>query len=242
MVELLFSKGANANHKDKINQSPLFYAAKMGHVEICKILIKNYANVNQVDLKRQTALFYAKLNKREAVINLLIAKNAINTKDGKLTKSDLNKLKKSHKNKKEKKSSSGKNKKKKTHKTHAAITLQYSLVKTDSSLNQETVNPSEYFEFEKKYPNICRVLKNPEMLQMHPDLMSFFKRDVWRTIALKIISNLWKAKGGNFFHEPVDPVKLNITGYFEVVKKPMDFGTIKKKLQSNIYQDHLEFV
>ena len=56
--------------------------------------------------------------------------------------------------------------------------------------------------------------------------MEKLKKDTWRTIALKIISNLWKAKGGTFFHEPVDPVKLNITGYFEVVKNPMDFGTI----------------
>ena len=76
----------------------------------------------------------------------------------------------------------------------------------------------------------------------YKSLMDKLKKDTWRTIALKIISNLWKAKGGNFFHEPVDPVKLNITGYFEVVKKPMDFGTIRSKIYGNVYDNCREFI
>lgn len=37
------------------------------------------------------------------------------------------------------------------------------------------------------------------------------------------------------FMEPVDPVKLKIPNYFNYVKTPMDFGTIKKKfLRYNI--------
>jgi hypothetical protein len=31
------------------------------------------------------------------------------------------------------------------------------------------------------------------------------------------------------FHNPVDPKKFGIDDYFEVVKNPMDFSTIKKK-------------
>lgn len=38
---------------------------------------------------------------------------------------------------------------------------------------------------------------------------------------------LWKSKGAYFFHSPVDPKKFNIPDYFDIVKKPMDFGTIK---------------
>jgi hypothetical protein len=29
------------------------------------------------------------------------------------------------------------------------------------------------------------------------------------------------------FLEPVDPIKLNIPDYLDIIKKPMDFGTIK---------------
>lgn len=38
---------------------------------------------------------------------------------------------------------------------------------------------------------------------------------------------LWKSKGAFFFHHPVDPKKYGINDYFDIVKKPMDFSTIK---------------
>lgn len=37
------------------------------------------------------------------------------------------------------------------------------------------------------------------------------------------------------FGTPVDPVMLHIPTYFDIVKKPMDFGTIRNKLESNKY-------
>lgn len=37
------------------------------------------------------------------------------------------------------------------------------------------------------------------------------------------------------FLMPVDPVSLNIPDYFEVVKQPMDLGTIRKKLDTGMY-------
>jgi bromodomain-containing factor 1 len=44
------------------------------------------------------------------------------------------------------------------------------------------------------------------------------------------------------FHEPVDPKKFGISDYFEIVKNPMDFSTIKKKLTHNVYSEAREFV
>ncbi|KAL0363523.1 UNVERIFIED_CONTAM: Transcription factor GTE12 [Sesamum calycinum] len=40
---------------------------------------------------------------------------------------------------------------------------------------------------------------------------------------------------GWIFSEPVDPVKLNIPDYFSVITDPMDLGTIKRKLEGNMY-------
>jgi hypothetical protein len=34
------------------------------------------------------------------------------------------------------------------------------------------------------------------------------------------------------FSEPVDPVKLGIPDYFDVIKHPMDLGTVKAQLSS----------
>ena len=39
-----------------------------------------------------------------------------------------------------------------------------------------------------------------------------------------------KHKYAYIFAKPVDPVALNIPDYFDVVKRPMDFGTIISKL------------
>jgi hypothetical protein len=57
----------------------------------------------------------------------------------------------------------------------------------------------------------------------------------WEKPCKKLLTNIWRATHAWIFHEPVDPVKLHIEDYFEVIKKPMDFGTIKRKLNNNAY-------
>eukprot|EP01067_Filipodium_phascolosomae_P001410 Filipodium_phascolosomae@DN1944_c0_g1_i3.p1 len=47
---------------------------------------------------------------------------------------------------------------------------------------------------------------------------------------LEVIGTLMKADKLDFFAQPVDPVALQIPDYFSIIKKPMDFGTIKKRL------------
>eukprot|EP00039_Didymoeca_costata_P018465 m.333550 g.333550 ORF g.333550 m.333550 type:complete len:922 (+) comp17171_c0_seq1:156-2921(+) len=42
------------------------------------------------------------------------------------------------------------------------------------------------------------------------------------------------------FLKPVDPVKLNLPTYFDVIKHPMDLSTVKKKLQNRQYQSGQE--
>lgn len=44
------------------------------------------------------------------------------------------------------------------------------------------------------------------------------------------------------FLVPVDPVKLNIPDYFDIIKQPMDLGTIKKQLAANEIRSREEFV
>lgn len=40
----------------------------------------------------------------------------------------------------------------------------------------------------------------------------------------------------------MDPVKDNVPDYFNVVKNPMDFGTIKQRLNTNYYHRMQEFL
>ena len=44
------------------------------------------------------------------------------------------------------------------------------------------------------------------------------------------------------FLEPVNVEILNIPDYFTIVKKPMDFGTIKSKLKEQRYANITEFM
>jgi len=52
---------------------------------------------------------------------------------------------------------------------------------------------------------------------------------------LPLIQNLLKHDFGWVFEEPVDPVKLNLPDYFDIIKYPMDLGQIRKKLESGSY-------
>lgn len=44
------------------------------------------------------------------------------------------------------------------------------------------------------------------------------------------------------FLTPVDPVKLNIPDYFDIIKQPMDLGTIKRMLATSEIKSREEFV
>jgi len=56
-----------------------------------------------------------------------------------------------------------------------------------------------------------------------------------------LLRKLMLHKFGWVFNTPVDIVKLNIPDYFKVIKKPMDLGTIKRKLETDVYSDPREF-
>lgn len=58
----------------------------------------------------------------------------------------------------------------------------------------------------------------------------------------KIIQDLRKHKLAYPFLSPVDPVALKIPDYFDVIKEPMDLGTVKERLESNFYGSVQEFI
>lgn len=60
--------------------------------------------------------------------------------------------------------------------------------------------------------------------------------------ARKVIQDLRKHKLSYPFLKPVDPVALKIPDYFDVIKEPMDLGTVKERLESNYYASIQEFI
>jgi hypothetical protein len=56
-----------------------------------------------------------------------------------------------------------------------------------------------------------------------------------------IVRKLIAYKGGWIFKDPVDPVRLGIPDYFDVIRNPMDLGTVKNKLTKKKYVSIEEF-
>ena len=58
---------------------------------------------------------------------------------------------------------------------------------------------------------------------------------------IKDLTNPKHWQMNQYFTHPVDPVALNIPTYFQLVKKPMDLGTIQTKLDNNVYEKAKDF-
>ncbi|KAK4802068.1 hypothetical protein SAY86_000271 [Trapa natans] len=56
-----------------------------------------------------------------------------------------------------------------------------------------------------------------------------------------LLKKLMNHQCGWPFNQPVDPVALNIPDYFSVISEPMDLGTVKSKLEKNLYHGIEEF-
>jgi len=58
---------------------------------------------------------------------------------------------------------------------------------------------------------------------------------------LEVLKVLQGHQHGWVFNSPVDPVELGLPDYFEVIKQPMDLGTIRKKLENGCYHSLDDF-
>ena len=63
----------------------------------------------------------------------------------------------------------------------------------------------------------------------------------WDSLATQLLERLMWCKEGGDFREPVDPVELGIPDYFDIIKTPMDFGTIQTRLRKEFYGSQEEF-
>ncbi|KAG0130291.1 hypothetical protein HOY82DRAFT_486892 [Tuber indicum] len=59
---------------------------------------------------------------------------------------------------------------------------------------------------------------------------------------LVVIRSLRRTKDARPFTMPVDPIKLNVPNYFEVITNPMDLQTMEKKLNNKEYSSSRDFL
>ena len=58
---------------------------------------------------------------------------------------------------------------------------------------------------------------------------------------IDLLKGLQTHQHGWVFNAPVDPIELNLPDYFDIIKKPMDLGTVLKKLEGGTYRSIDEF-
>lgn len=63
----------------------------------------------------------------------------------------------------------------------------------------------------------------------------------WQEKANQILNKLKASDSKRFFKDPVNEKKWNITGYYNIIKNPMDFKTIEGKLERGIYPEFEDF-
>lgn len=102
-------------------------------------------------------------------------------------------------------------------------------------LTEEEVRQLVYLK-----PELEAFLCNPETIP--PEIVEATSGESWEKIATKILTLCCKLKGAYWFLEPVDPVKFNIMDYFDIIARPMDLSTVRKKLSHNCYKSASEFV
>ena len=63
----------------------------------------------------------------------------------------------------------------------------------------------------------------------------------WKTWSFALLDRMMNHDYAEPFCEPVDHIKLGLKDYLDIIKRPMDFSTIKQKLESGVYADFKGF-
>jgi len=217
MIQKLVNYGANVNNEDNIGQTPLFYSVREGHRQASEVLINNGAIVNKQDKKHRTPYCLVKKNNKEEIMKLLVNHGTIQIEEVKREKS----------------------KSKENQSVNVSEPQKYVLM-TYIDGAWRHMNVDETRAFIKDNTEIAKYLTNPQELQnlKLPSIPSSVNlEDHWDKAAKKIIEHIWKLSGAEHFYEPID-----IPDYHNIIKNPMDLGTIKNKLNAYKYKSCKEFV
>lgn len=236
----LLEADPSPNSRDDYYQTPLFYACREGHVSAIQTLVDAGAEVNVADRQGHTPLHYAARHGHMEAIKRMIELGAAIDAQGtyRLTPRKwaetagyanvANYLGSLEAEQKELKA--GKTVKR----------LKATLMKSDAQGNKVPLTAEELRAFEVAHPEIAKYWQSEtglkELSEIDAEAVLESTRP-WETRGKTLIRKIWKIVGAELFHEPVDPIRLNLPDYLDIITHPMDLGTIKKKLYGNVYTD-----
>lgn len=247
------------NEADNLLQTPLFYAARDGRTNMVEFLIQAGANPCHIDRNGQTPLFYAARENRKAVVDILVSHGALadhvdaaGRRASYFAKLANHNDLAQHLQSLEEQASSNPNGRKR-----------YRLVFVNASGVQQTPTLEQLEWIEKEYPDICvwsktgpiattvalpiSVTTNETVAARSRQSVTLKKKapapapvPVWVTVGRQMVSEIFKKEDAWIFLRPVDPLRDMCPDYLTMIKEPMDFSTIRKKMSK--YSNKAEFL
>ncbi|KAH0479582.1 MAG: hypothetical protein KVP17_001051 [Porospora cf. gigantea B] len=237
VVELLSGYEVDLNRKDHIGQTALFYAAREARVETIETMLTLGCQPHHRDLQKKTCLNYAMAGKTpEHKLAAEIIRKAMTAKRPSANGMEVPPSKRQ----------------KVSRHRHQLVVQVLPTIGLDSEglcvlkenspeiVRGFTISPTpiQLAEFESRFPSLAlwkqadsEPLTKEEMTE--DALLPF--RGNWGRVALRLVDELEKKDDAYIFAKPVDPLKWNCPDYYAVVKHPMDFETVKKKIKNHKY-------
>ncbi|NWT28865.1 BRDT protein, partial [Cardinalis cardinalis] len=88
----------------------------------------------------------------------------------------------------------------------------------------------------------CAIIMNPPPPEYINNKSSGCQTNQLQYLQRVVVRALWRHNFSWPFHQPVDAAALNLPDYYTIIKKPMDLGTIKKRLEHNYYTKAAECI
>lgn len=247
--KMILENGGLANHMDNKKQTPLHWAKRHNKKEVIELLqaytnTKHEKNNEKTKTKakpppqpQQPVIFMSEtpyieptvepINEKPVAIIQNIQKTITMNNNNTNNNNSNSNINNNEFNiaTSEEKANNNILKKRKREKYEAKIS--YKLVYTDDFGKSTELTNGDFEKFKEKYPQIAEIMLKADSMINDNLIKENKEKETWEKVAKRILGNLWKLKGAFYFHSPVDPVRLKIDDYFDIVKKPMDFGTIK---------------
>ena len=239
LVKFLFHEKCDINIEDNKGQNCLFPAIQKGNFEIIKFLIEKRISINKIDKNKNTPLSIAIKCNDIKIIEYLIFhgayectkkynKSGIYSKRMRLSKEENKKLRDKNENEKIMKIQQQR---------------KYVLVHIDDKGEKTKLNSDDIKSLKLNNPTVAKLLDDKDFLlnevySLNKDILFY---ESWESEALKVLKELLKLPETEIFKYPVDPIENNVPNYYEVIKNPMDFSLIKKKIRRRQYTNFKEF-
>lgn len=222
-TEQLIAGGADVDFVDKNNQTPIYYAIKNNRVEMVEFLISKNVKLDRLDNSKKTPLMYAKSNQKKQVEEVIAKHLNVGTETKVKEASQPSAVQPASKKQDPKKTNERRQTKK------------YLLTTLREGGYYEAMTEAEFEDFRQKHPEVAKCFEDSQSLQQLevPDVSDQAPiYDHWEKVATRMLQSLGRNSSAWIFQEPVNYEQLKIPDYPLIVKKPMDFGTIKQKLKN----------